>query len=68
MQGIRSDTVPEELWMEAHDLILWPRDAKTQLIGKTLMAGKDCSNKKEWITDKCSSLDEFPDYVELKKS
>ena len=35
---------------------------------RTLMAGKDCSNKKEWITDKCSSLDEFPDYVELKKS
>ena len=29
-----------------------------------LMAGKDCSNKKEWTTDKCNSLDEFPDYVE----
>ena len=36
---------------EAESLVLWPLDAKNQLIGKDLDARKDWEQEEKWVTE-----------------
>ena len=50
MQGIRSDTVPEELWMEAHDIV-------QEAVIKTILKKKECK-KAKWLSEEALQIAE----------
>ena len=50
MQGIRSDTVPEELWMEVHNII-------QEAVIKTIPKEKKCK-KAKWLSEKALQIAE----------
>ena len=43
MQGIRSDRVPEELWVEVHDIV-------QQAVNKTIPKKNKCK-KAKWLSE-----------------
>ena len=50
MQGIRSDTVPEELWMEAHDIV-------QEAVIKTIPMKRKCK-KAKWLSKEALQIAE----------
>ena len=50
MQGIRSDRVPEELWVEVHDIV-------QQAVNKTIPKKNKCK-KAKWLSEETLQIDE----------
>ena len=50
MQGIRSDRVPEELWMEVHDIV-------QEAVIKTILKKKK-SKKAKWLSEEALQIAE----------
>ena len=48
MQGIRSDRVPEELWMEVHDIV-------QEAVIKTIPKKKKCK-KAKWVSEEALQI------------
>ena len=48
MQGIRSDRVPEELWMEVHDIV-------QEAVIKTIPKKKKCK-KAKWLSEEALQI------------